>query len=566
VSTTENLSLHEGVAGGRRGRRWLPASGELRHEQETSRYGRPTPTTGSVVFRQLQTAPVFSGYALTPLAAFADAYAEGGPTAPTNRAETAAWLENKPLLAECFARILATSDRRVFNGRNRYGWIGTDTGQAQRHLGYYALWQAAEAERRGAILEAYQHLLVGWRLEQAFLPDIPGSVSATFGAVWRRLALTEPPPPSADAMRLMTALVELSQTTPPLESVFIREVWSRRDRIVSKSRYYSGGDRTAASQEVDATFTGAFAEVGNYLRHHARRAVGQDVGQDSPPSGLRRLDEGFWLTCDIVLVDLTRTNDLARMYDAYVTGVLSRLRAGQTNEALLWAEKFVSGRFERLWHRLVDRPLVWGVPLDAGSPRRCLERTCSRLLHLESSRLTLALSLYRHAHSQWPDRLEELAPEFIPAVPLDPFTGKPFGYRVASGDYLFASAGQDGRMLLSTNRLADRPTHSSKRVFGSAEPALAQAAWKHQQEDRRNMVDLRMLLRYGLLPKGTRIEGTNVFVPASTTNPARGPALDLGAMQRQGLLPKNLNIILEPESRKGTKAAGPTAGPKPSDQ
>ncbi|HND55015.1 MAG TPA: hypothetical protein PLV92_21525, partial [Pirellulaceae bacterium] len=39
-----------------------------------------------------------------------------------------------------------------------------------------------------------------------------------------------------------------------------------------------------------------------------------------------------------------------------------------------------------------------------------------------------ALEAYRKQHGEWPDRLEQLVPEHLPAVPVDPYTGLPMLY------------------------------------------------------------------------------------------------------------------------------------------
>jgi hypothetical protein len=43
--------------------------------------------------------------------------------------------------------------------------------------------------------------------------------------------------------------------------------------------------------------------------------------------------------------------------------------------------------------------------------------------------LLIALERYRLEHGAYPVKLDELAPKFVSAVPLDPWAGKPFGYK-----------------------------------------------------------------------------------------------------------------------------------------
>lgn len=48
---------------------------------------------------------------------------------------------------------------------------------------------------------------------------------------------------------------------------------------------------------------------------------------------------------------------------------------------------------------------------------------------IDGTRLMLVIELYRAKNDGYPASLDALAPEFIPAVPTDAFTGTPFGYR-----------------------------------------------------------------------------------------------------------------------------------------
>lgn len=60
-------------------------------------------------------------------------------------------------------------------------------------------------------------------------------------------------------------------------------------------------------------------------------------------------------------------------------------------------------------------------------------------------RLQLALRERRAAEQSYPERLDELAPRYVSAVPLDPFSGNPFRYSRKGRDYLLYSVGPDGK-------------------------------------------------------------------------------------------------------------------------
>ncbi|MCM8769503.1 MAG: hypothetical protein NC911_07550 [Candidatus Omnitrophica bacterium] len=59
--------------------------------------------------------------------------------------------------------------------------------------------------------------------------------------------------------------------------------------------------------------------------------------------------------------------------------------------------------------------------------------------------LALACCLYRLKSGNYPLSLEELAPEFFSELPLDPFTGQKYHYRVTELGFLIYSVGQDGQ-------------------------------------------------------------------------------------------------------------------------
>lgn len=59
---------------------------------------------------------------------------------------------------------------------------------------------------------------------------------------------------------------------------------------------------------------------------------------------------------------------------------------------------------------------------------------------------TIALERYRLKHGGYPDTLDALVPDFLAAVPVDWFDGKPLKYRpLPDGQYLLYSVGRDGR-------------------------------------------------------------------------------------------------------------------------
>jgi len=93
---------------------------------------------------------------------------------------------------------------------------------------------------------------------------------------------------------------------------------------------------------------------------------------------------------------------------------------------------------------------------------RILEHRCRMDCDLAAARLLVALHQSRRADDRFPDRLEALVPAWLPAVPADPFDGRPFRY-AASKKILYA-VGKDlrdsgGSTHGSADAEADRPSN-----------------------------------------------------------------------------------------------------------
>jgi len=67
------------------------------------------------------------------------------------------------------------------------------------------------------------------------------------------------------------------------------------------------------------------------------------------------------------------------------------------------------------------------------------------LASLRCAAAGLAVERYRQKHSRWPDRLAELVPEFLAAVPTDPFDGAPLRLARRDEGVMVYSIGRDKR-------------------------------------------------------------------------------------------------------------------------
>jgi len=64
---------------------------------------------------------------------------------------------------------------------------------------------------------------------------------------------------------------------------------------------------------------------------------------------------------------------------------------------------------------------------------------------LRGLRLLAGVELYRAEHGELPPSLDALVPAYLKSLPPDPFSGSPFGYRVAGRAYRLYSVGPDRR-------------------------------------------------------------------------------------------------------------------------
>jgi hypothetical protein len=93
-----------------------------------------------------------------------------------------------------------------------------------------------------------------------------------------------------------------------------------------------------------------------------------------------------------------------------------------------------AGRVPTWFQASFDRPAVWRAVAELPDPDEVLMARQLWLAYLESCRLTLALKVYRDQHGCWPERLAELSPGILPALPRYPFTQFPWCYeRTGSG-------------------------------------------------------------------------------------------------------------------------------------
>jgi hypothetical protein len=99
----------------------------------------------------------------------------------------------------------------------------------------------------------------------------------------------------------------------------------------------------------------------------------------------------------------------------------------------------VYGPIQTLWGRLVLRKML-RQSHDTFRARHDRSQAELRLL-----RTDIALRLFRSGRGKFPRKLDELIPNHLDSIPLDPFSGKPLVYEWRTNSYLLYSIGPDGK-------------------------------------------------------------------------------------------------------------------------
>jgi hypothetical protein len=93
-------------------------------------------------------------------------------------------------------------------------------------------------------------------------------------------------------------------------------------------------------------------------------------------------------------------------------------------------EEVKISKWEMLKPNAVSRMLV-GLLMP--STKTIFVAKCRAQSHAEGTRLVVACNRFEREKGQWPERLQDLVPEFLEAVPVDPFDGELFRYSAEKG-------------------------------------------------------------------------------------------------------------------------------------
>jgi hypothetical protein len=87
---------------------------------------------------------------------------------------------------------------------------------------------------------------------------------------------------------------------------------------------------------------------------------------------------------------------------------------------------------------------LWGL-VDARSLPTMMRYDLKYVAQLEVAKVLLAVERYRLAHASLPETLDRLVPDYLAAVPADPFDGAPLRYQRLTRGFVVYSVGEDGK-------------------------------------------------------------------------------------------------------------------------
>ena len=427
------------------------------------------------------------------LAAELSDWARLGHMAATNRAALAAFYEgNAAITAIAAGAMEAGSLLPMQPGVDQYASLST----AHAKLLHHTSWQASVGEQAQRPDVALRHLLEGLRLSLVPPPfgPMPGELS-NFARAWRRTTVEGPALDPAAGRELLGRLDAVIAGQPTFEARLRRAAglaaWqAERTRQVQRYNVTLTAQFRRALGGMATDFLESVGNLMNRLMGDRRRAETDGI------RGVRRLGQPLEALLLVLQGRLARPADVDRVRRAYLSRTTAALRRGDLTGAAAEAAALRGAFASRPWFaRWFDRPAAWRAALDGPALDPLVERGLASLAALESCRLTLALRLYRDAQGNWPAQLEELVPTWLPAVPVDPYTGRPFAYERDGTGWLVRAAtenagapdvGEEGILFHSAEAAEERLL----RLLAGQEGPVA------------GVMDVGLLVRYGLWPRG----------------------------------------------------------------
>ncbi len=175
-------------------------------------------------------------------------------------------------------------------------------------------------------------------------------------------------------------------------------------------------------------------------------------------TGLVRGLQGELALCSSLFssLDSLKGGTLQTVFDFYSNPVVGPLRQYDERTMLVCMTELIElaeqpyhqiDRQLKDWERRLSQQRIPTLLTRAFVPAlsRSLKVLADAEAVLATAQTGVALELYRLSHGYYPDALSDLAPDFLPEIPLDPFDGKPLRYVKSDDRVLVYSIGEDLR-------------------------------------------------------------------------------------------------------------------------
>lgn len=255
------------------------------------------------------------------------------------------------------------------------------------------------------------------------------------------------PAAALDDLRLMARLAEALKTEPTLVGILVRtgmlssvlqatwegivdrrfddaqltelqSILARPDLIAHLELAMQGERRFAASLLPEL-----IAQPGNTIN----ASLGVDGEMDSAASALADAFPAGWYSLNLLTLD--------RFYVEKVLPAVD-VKAGHVDTVRI--QKAEDEGFRR-------RPSTVIAAIMARAATYAFLRPTLIQAGLKQATIACAIERYRRAKGAIPERLDQLVPEYLAAIPADPVGGAPLRYRVDGAQYVIYSVGWDAR-------------------------------------------------------------------------------------------------------------------------
>jgi hypothetical protein len=113
----------------------------------------------------------------------------------------------------------------------------------------------------------------------------------------------------------------------------------------------------------------------------------------------------------------------------------------ETVEAAKLPVEQQEAELQRIDKSIPSKPLLTRMLIPAGAR---VEQACWRSqAQLRTAIVALAVERFRHEHGRWPEKLAELVPDKLTAIPVDPYNARPLRYRRNADGVVIYSVGPD---------------------------------------------------------------------------------------------------------------------------